>query len=193
MNYYISDLHFNCINKYENRTLEHDKLIIDNWNKTVHQNDNVYILGDIGYFSSNKYNEYLCQCLSVLKGNKTLILGNHDNTKDKRINQLFVEICDYKEIIDSFSNNKKIVLSHYPILMWNGQHNGWIHLHGHTHMTDEEFIYRESIKKLNDCFIENELSKNEKHIEALTYNVGCMLDYMDYTPRTLKYIMEEYK
>lgn len=31
MNYYISDLHFNCTNSYENRTLLHDNLIKENW------------------------------------------------------------------------------------------------------------------------------------------------------------------
>ena len=50
MNYYIGDLHFGCTNKYENRTLETDNLIIKNWNHVVHQNDDVYLLGDIGRF-----------------------------------------------------------------------------------------------------------------------------------------------
>nr|DAV28268.1 MAG TPA: hypothetical protein [Caudoviricetes sp.] len=27
LNYYIADTHFGCTNKYEDRTLEHDKLI----------------------------------------------------------------------------------------------------------------------------------------------------------------------
>ena len=45
MNYYIGDLHFGCTNKYENRTLETDKYIIENWNHVVHQNDDVYLLG----------------------------------------------------------------------------------------------------------------------------------------------------
>ena len=40
-NYYIGDLHFGCTNKYENRTLETDKHIIENWNHVVHQNDDV--------------------------------------------------------------------------------------------------------------------------------------------------------
>lgn len=48
MNYFISDLHLNCQNKYEGRTLEHDKNLKENWNKTVTNGDTVYILGDIG-------------------------------------------------------------------------------------------------------------------------------------------------
>ena len=60
MNYYISDIHFNCQNRYEGRTLEHDKIVKENWNRVVNNNDNVYILGDIGREGSNKDNEYLC-------------------------------------------------------------------------------------------------------------------------------------
>ena len=45
--------------KYEGRTLEHDKIIKENWNRVVHNNDNVYILGDFGKEGGNKDNEYL--------------------------------------------------------------------------------------------------------------------------------------
>lgn len=31
MNYYISDLHFGCQILYENRTIEYDKIIKENW------------------------------------------------------------------------------------------------------------------------------------------------------------------
>jgi len=189
MNYYIADLHFGCTNKYENRTLETDKLIISNWNKIVHQNDKVYILGDVGKFGNNKDNEYLCQCLSVLKGEKFLLVGNHDNLKDKRINQLFSEICDYKEITDNFNGmNHKLVLSHYPILMWNGQHKGWIHLYGHVHKSDEWQKYKECLSDVNSYFADRELKGYTDCPQAKAYNVGAML--WDYTPRTLKEIME---
>lgn len=46
MNYFISDLHLNCQNKYERRTLEHDKILKENWNNTVTNGDTVYILGE---------------------------------------------------------------------------------------------------------------------------------------------------
>ena len=126
MYYYISDLHFGCQNSFENRTLEHDKLIIDNWNKVVTNSDTVYVLGDIGRIGGNKDNEYLCKCISVLKGKKVCVLGNHDeNLKDIRLRQLFVEVCDYKEITDNYNGmSYKLVLSHYPILLWNGKHKG---------------------------------------------------------------------
>ena len=191
MNYYIADLHFGCQNKYEGRTLEHDQLIIDNWNKTVTNSDTVYILGDIGRIGSNKDNEYLCRCISVLKGKKVCVLGNHDDyLKDIRIRQLFTEICDRKEIIDNYNGmSHKLVLLHSPELFWNNQHNGAILLYGHLHMSDEWEIYKQSLQNVNDFFKEKTLKGYTDCPPAVAYNVGCMLPYMDYTPRTLKEII----
>lgn len=194
MNYYIGDLHIGCTNKYEGRTLEHDKLILENWNRVVHQNDNVYLLGDIGRFGNNRDNEYLCRYLSVLKGRKHWILGNHDNTKDARINQLFVEICDYKEIIDNYSGlNYKLVLSHHPIFVWNGCYKGWLHLYGHTHNNTDEKLYQESLKKLRELCREENIKGFQIKNPPYASNVGAMVNYMNYTPRTLQEILENSK
>ena len=119
MNYYISDLHLGCYNKYENRTPKHDLIIKENWNNVVTNGDTVYILGDIGK-ESNKDNEYLCEIISTLKGKKILIQGNHEKLKDFRIRQLFTEIAPYKEVCDNINGtNNCVVLCHYPILFWN--------------------------------------------------------------------------
>lgn len=190
MNYYISDLHFGCTNKYEGRTLEHDKIIKENWNRVVHNNDNVYILGDVGKEGNNKENEYLCEIISTLKGNKILIQGNHEKMKDNRLKQLFTEIVPYKEIVDNRKNgNDKLVLSHYPILMWNGQHKGVIHLYGHVHSTDEWAVYKHSLEHLNNYFKDKTLKGRTDCPPAVAYNVGAMLPYMDYTPKTLDEII----
>lgn len=191
MNYYISDLHFGCTNKYENRTIETDNIIKENWNKTIKNSDTVYILGDIGRIGSNKENEYLCSVISTLKGNKILIKGNHDDLKDNRIKQLFKEIYDYKEITDNFNGlNHKLVLSHYPILAWSGQHKGIIHLYGHVHNSEEDKVYKKSLQFFNEYFKDRELKGYTNCPQAKAYNVGCMIDYMDYMPKTLKEIIE---
>lgn len=191
MYYYISDLHFGCQNSFENRTLEHDKLIIDNWNKVVTNSDTVYILGDIGRIGGNKDNEYLCKCISVLKGKKVCVLGNHDeNLKDIRLRQLFVEVCDYKEITDNYNGmSHKLVLSHYPILFWNGQHKGWVHLYGHVHMSDEWEVYKQSLNYVNDFFKDKTMKGYSDCPPSVAYNVGACLPYMNYQPRTLKEII----
>lgn len=191
MNYYISDLHFGCTNKFEGRTLEHDQLIKENWNQTVTNGDTVYILGDIGKEGSNKDIEYLCEIISTLKGRKVLIQGNHEKLKDIRLRQLFVEICSYKEIVDNFNGmNHSLVLSHYPILFWNGQHKGWIHLCGHLHETDEYSVYKQCVDYVNDFFKDKTMKGYTDCPPALAINVGVMLPYMNYTPRTLKEILE---
>lgn len=189
-NFYISDTHFGCYNSYENRTLEHDKLIKCNWNTVVTNSDTVYMLGDIGRIGNNKDNEYLLQILATLKGKKILIAGNHDKLDDARIKQLFTEICNYKEVTDNVGGKAyKLVLSHYPMLMWNGQHKGTIHLYGHTHMTEEDKFFQDCLTRLNDYFADKTLKGRTDCPPARAYNVGAML--IDYTPKTLDKIIGE--
>lgn len=188
MNYYISDLHFGCQNKYENRTIEHDKIIKQNWNAKVTNSDTVYILGDIGREGGNKDNEYLCEIISTLKGKKVLIQGNHEKLNDIRIRQLFTEVCQYKEVSDnSNGKSRNLVLSHYPILMWKNQHKGWIHLYGHVHVSDEWDVYKQSLKYLNDYFKNKTLKGYTDCPPAEAYNVFCGL--YDYSPVTLDEIL----
>lgn len=193
MNWYISDLHIGCVNKHDNRTLEDDKRIITNWNNIVHNNDHVYVLGDIARLGSNKDNEYACSIISQLKGVRHLVVGNHDDKglKDNRVSQLFTEITPYKEITDNFNGmNYNIVLSHYPIFSWNGCYKNTILLYGHTHGNFDDKIYQQSLENLRKEVRDiKELEDNVKFKqEPYAYNVGAML--WDYTPRTLKEIME---
>ena len=191
MNFYISDIHFGCQNKFEGRTLEHDKIVKENWNRVVHNNDNVYILGDFGKEGNNKDNEYLCEIISTLKGNKHLIQGNHEKLKDNRLRQLFTEIVPYKEITDNYNGlNHNLVLCHYPILMWKNQHKEWLHLYGHLHATSEWSVYKDCLKYLNDYFNEATLKGRKDCPPAKAYNVGAALPYMNWTPRTLKEIID---
>ena len=129
--------------------------------------------------------------VAQLKGQKSLILGNHDQPKDQRYRQLFNEIVSYKELDDVIDGKRYgVVLSHYPIAFWNHQHKyardgnehkRWsIQLYGHVHNSVEEDIFREFLDGLNT-----------KHgITCEAYNVGCMMNYIEYTPRTLKEIRE---
>lgn len=194
MYYYLSDLHIGCVNKHDNRTLETDRLLIQNWNKTVTNSDTVYILGDIARLGNNKDNSYACSIISQLKAkNKILIVGNHDDKglKDNRVSQLFTEITPYKEITDNFNGmNYNIVLSHYPIFSWNGCYKNTILLYGHTHGNFDDKIYQQSLENLRKEVRDiKELEDNVKFKqEPYAYNVGAML--WDYTPRTLKEIME---
>ena len=154
------------------------------WNAAVTNGDTVYILGDVAMKGKN---EDLIALVAQLKGRKVLIKGNHDDLSDYRYQQLFAEICDYKEIYDSFGGkNYRLVLCHYPILMWNGQHGGAILLYGHTHTTPEDAFFQECIRTMNaegGC-------RHEKDPLFRAINVGCMMPYMDYTPRTLRELLD---
>ena len=195
MKYYISDLHIGCINNHDNRTLEHDKLLINNWNTVVNNNDDVYILGDIGRLGNNKENAYVASLLYQLKGKKHLINGNHDKKglKDNRINQLFVNIKDYDVIGDNNNGiNYNIVLSHYPILFWENQHKGYIHLYGHVHNSEEDNIYKKCLEEVNLFFKKEETKGRTDCPRAFAYNVGAMLDNFNYTPKSIKQIVDNY-
>lgn len=187
LNYYIADTHFGHDNviKYDfenggrrfDSIEEHDNFIVENWNKVVTPQDNVYVIGDFSWFYARKTEEII----KKLNGAKFLVKGNHDRwSKDSACRDLFHGIYDYKMIHDE---KKAIVMSHYPILFYQNQHRNSIHLYGHVHNTREETIFQETCKNISKT----------TDIPMNCYNVGCMIDYMDYTPRTLEEILESNK
>ncbi len=194
MNYYISDLHLFARSQVDNGGKNYDGRpyktldemhtdILTRWNKKITNGDTVYFLGDI---SMRGRNDNLIALVAQMKGRKILVKGNHDDISDYRFKQLFAEICDYKELSDCFEGkNYKVVLSHYPILMWNGQHKGSILLYGHTHQTVEDTFFQECIRTMNER--EDILHEGEPKIHAI--NVGCMWPYMEYEPRSLKELL----
>lgn len=175
MKFYISDLHFghNNVLRFDNRPFdtveEMNNKIIENWNSVVGNKDEVYILGDV--FWKNDLAEHI---LPKLKGNKHLIKGNHDKLSDF-MRKYYSSIDEYKRIKDE---GRDVILSHYPIAHWDGQFHGSVHLYGHIHVTQDRAFYD---YYGNYC--------REKGLKFQAYNVGCMMGYMDYTPRTLDYII----
>ncbi len=190
MKYYISDLHLfhKASIEFDNRPYKDIETMHDyirtKWNNKITNGDTVYILGDM---SLRGQKENLISFVSTLKGQKVLVKGNHDDVSDYRYQQLFMEICDYKEVQDAFEGkNYDLVLSHYPIFSWKNMGRGWIHLYGHTHNSVEDELY---IKTLDD------MVNNCEHMQRGTVcaiNVGCMKPWMNYEPRTLKEIIDGY-
>ena len=182
MNYFISDLHFghgNCL-AFDDRPFTsieaHDAFIIENWNETVGVDDDVYILGDISWYNSTKTIEIFKQ----LNGRLHLIRGNHDTTvlKNPELRKLFVEITDYKELF--IDKSTSIVLCHYPIPCFKNHFYGWYHLYGHVH-TSFEWNMMENTKRLMTELYDK---------QCKMYNVGAMMPYIYYTPRTLEQITD---
>lgn len=184
-NYYISDLHLCHANviRFDNRPFasleEMHSEIIRRWNERVTNKDTVYILGDFCWAPESKWGEFLVQ----LKGRKVLIKGNHDVKQcSAQTKKYFLDIADYKEVKDK---GRRVILSHYPIPMYRGAYNKGIYmLYGHVHTTRENDIMRELRYMLRTSW-----SKSGDNLGQF-YNVGCMLPYMDYTPRTLDEIIE---
>ena len=183
-NFYISDLHFGHFNiiRYDNRPFktvkEMDDALIKNWNKAVSNEDYVYILGDISWHDDAKTAEIFKQ----LNGCKILIKGNHDKImRNTELAKCFTSIQDYSELY--LDKNKKVIMSHYPMPFWNGQFRDTIHLYGHVHNSHQWNICESWIEEL----------KQLQDIPMRMYNVGCMMPWMNYTPRTLDEIIEGYK
>lgn len=182
--FYISDLHFGHFNviRYDNRPFktieEMDNTLIKNWNKAVSNKDCVWILGDISWYDDNKTSEIFKQ----LNGTKILIKGNHDNIKrSSELAKCFTSIQDYAEYY--LDKKNKVIMSHYPMPFWNGQFRDTVHLYGHVHNSHQWNIcenWLEELRQLQD-------------IPMRMYNVGCMMPWMNYTPRTLDEIIKGYE
>lgn len=197
MNFYISDLHFCCRSQTNEGAVNYDGRpydtveemngdLVRRWNARVTNADTVYILGDLAF--RGKPDDWLA-LVAQLRGRKVLVKGNHDDLSDLRYKQLFTDIFERKEITDCFGGKAyKLVLDHFPILMWAGQHKGTILLYGHTHNSAEETFFQKCLAEMNAS---EELSLRRHGGQKIrAYNVGCMMQYMGYAPRTLKEIIE---
>lgn len=149
MIWFTSDLHF-CHNKsflYEPRGFisvqEMNDAIIRNWNQVVSDDDLVYILGDLMLND----NELGCKCFNQLKGDKVIILGNHDTDNRKELYRHLRGVNGLSSIKYAHQikyNGYNFYLSHYPTITSNNDYNKplkkrLINLCGHTH-TKDKFI-----------------------------------------------------
>lgn len=186
MNFYISDLHIGHANviKFDNRpfesTDEMKHVLFDNWNRVVRPEDTVYVLGDFFWKTVKNWPAMLKE----LSGHKILVRGNHD-PMDLRSHQAasFNEICDYMEIVDG---NRHVILCHYPIIFHKRDYDPsyWM-LYGHVHTTREN-TYVETIRKE----LKAQYVPNTGRPCGNLINVGCMMPWMNYTPKTLDEIIE---
>ena len=169
MNYYIADTHFGHKNVllHDQRPFQNvdemNAALIQNWNETVTDSDDIWVLGDFCYCSRNTPDFYLKQ----LNGRKHLIIGNHDRSilQSSTASEYFVTIEHLRYLKDGTSN---VILCHFPMADWSGKYRGFYHIYGHIH---------------NAC---NEVSEFMSRQER-TFNAGCMLH--NYKPVTLAELM----
>lgn len=132
--FFTSDTHFNHANiiRYCQRpfkdTAEMNETLIANWNRTVGNDDIVFHLGDFCLGGAAEWT----QMLDRLNGRIYLILGNHDL---KNIRQGFIDRFEHVAMQMRIEvGKKKIYLSHYPFLCFEGGYKTDVwQLFGHVH------------------------------------------------------------
>lgn len=192
MRFYISDLHFFHANMNEHMDKRGfasaeamNEYMIDRWNSRVRQNDEVVILGDLSIGSAKETNELLTR----LKGRLYLIEGNHDKFLHKKeFNAVrFVWVKPYAEIHD---NNRKVILSHYPIFCYNGQYQldkkgnpRTYMLYGHVHDSYDEYLLNRFIQETRVSV--RSIRGREEPSVIPCHMINCFCMYSDYVPLTL--------
>ena len=174
---YIADMHLDDedIIAYDNRpfdsTEEMNEALIANWNRVVSPDDLTWVLGDFCAGNTASWERHL----SRLNGKKALIIGNHDNHDAiQALENQWEDIAEYREIRDG---ERCVVLCHYPILAFHDHYFGWFHLYGHVHGAYEWNVTENAKRLLRRLYVRDDICRMA--------NVGAMLSYMDYTPRTL--------
>jgi calcineurin-like phosphoesterase family protein len=144
-----------------------NQCLIDNWNRVVGKDDEIYCLGDFGWQLSP---DDLKSIMSQLNGKKYLISGNHDKQKMHIKSQMWEEVDYYKHLkIDK----KRVILCHYPIFDFDSAYHKSIHLFGHIH--DQPCF--DEIKKI--------------HTSKGFYSYCVCVDFNNYTPISFEDILQK--
>lgn len=114
-----------------------------NWNDTVNNDDEVYILGDLMVGGKAVSNEVGMEVVRRLKGKKHIIIGNHDTNTRIKLYQQEASIVEVQYAKMMRYKGRNLYLSHYPTFTANLEHEKpkqWIiNFFGHTH-TKERFF-----------------------------------------------------
>lgn len=126
-----------------NSSFEHDEGLIFNWNKKASASTIGFLLGDT-IFGHNA-DDRLTSLLNRLDFKELYIMsGNHQAGYKQLIERVQDNIflpsasgCKKVHFVpnylEAFINGQHTVLSHYPILSWNGAGKGTYHLFSHVH------------------------------------------------------------
>ena len=164
----VSDIHGHC-------TLLQEALAGAGYDRNCEDH---WLLGCGDYFDRGTENAEVLRFLERVP-RKILIRGNHDRfLSNFKAKNALAAVKDYDEINVTLEDGsmRRCVLSHYFIPMYNGHRYQGIHLHGHSHFSDEADYEIDLAEQLNAMGVQNEI-----------YNVGCM--YWNYEPVTLDEII----
>ncbi len=124
MIYFTADTHLAHENIARIRGIEvHDEILLDNINRVVGRNDELWLLGDV-IWRPNR----MASLRAAIRCRKVhLIRGNHD---PKSIEKHFSSSADMT--VRKF-NGVSYHLCHFPLAEWDKSYHGSRHLHGHCH------------------------------------------------------------
>lgn len=171
MTYFTSDCHFwhNNIISYCNRPFgsveEMNEALIKNWNDTVNDDDDIYVLGDFFMGQDSRIEEIL----ERLNGKIHLIVGNHDDKR--KIKRFEAHGIDCKKLDYFKYKGRFFILCHFPMAnkeflqMVREDNSECVVLYGHIH------------------------DKAPKGYVDGTYHVG--VDTNDYKPISIEQIWQE--
>jgi calcineurin-like phosphoesterase family protein len=146
MRYVVSDLHLGHSNiiEYCDRPFssveEMNRVLVNNWNRTVDEEDVVYFLGDVSLSTSVSQQEWL----DKLNGNKIMTPGNHDN--DMNVYEANVPV------VDSFvlqHEKYRFFCTHRPENIPDDWDEWAIHGHNHNNNLSEHPFINQGRNKLN--------------------------------------------
>ncbi len=138
--FYIADTHFRhakiieCCDRPYASTDEMDNELIRRWNAVVGVGDIVYHLGDFAFGLGDE--EAIKNVFSRLNGRKVLVLGNHDFRKNGVVHPTIAALDWYQPptpMLETSDEGQRVILCHYAMRTWPGQHRGAYHFYGHSH------------------------------------------------------------
>lgn len=114
--------------------------IVNTWNSTVADDDRVIVVGDLTAGLDKRYDE-LQKIIKLLRGQKTLVLGNHDHMSTKWYRSAgFITVSKHM-----FEDN--ILFVHKPAQDFNPQSlilsnklKPKLVVHGHVHRKDPDIL-----------------------------------------------------
>lgn len=136
--FFTADLHLNHNKEFIykargfNSVEEMNFSIIENINKNVKFDDEIWILGDLLLGDSLSG----VKLLKEINGYKHIIFGNHCTLRRQEYYKylLRTEIHGYADLVRF--KKQSLYLSHYPVIMSNGNEKVPVCLHGHTHSSN---------------------------------------------------------
>lgn len=112
---------------------EMHEYMIQRWNSVVKDQDYVYHLGDVTFRYDGPFNNLM----SRLKGQKRLIIGNHDKIWNPSLQRWFQKADTWKGFKEG-----NFTATHHPHIL-SGLRDGDFNVHGHihqNHMDDLHYI-----------------------------------------------------